>query len=68
MVDITELQVAKLDMKPGDVLIVKSPVALTKEQWEALRESFKIALPKNTRVVFLTSSLELSVLHFDAVA
>lgn len=60
--EIASLAIAKLSLKPGDLVILKCRMDLRAEQYEHMRTFMEAVLPEGVRCVVLGPELELSVL------
>lgn len=61
-VEVVTVQVAKMALGPGDVLLVKVPKQFdTPETWEAANDALAAAFPRN-RVFLATDDIEFSVI------
>lgn len=52
-----------LQLKPGDILLLKTTQSLSQNQIIGLKEQAKLLLPADTKVVVLDRGMELSVLR-----
>lgn len=52
-----------LEMKPGDILIIKAKDTLSRAARDNLRETAKLFTPPGMKVVVLDSGMELSILR-----
>ena len=66
MADIPEFAIAKLKLEPGDVLVLKFPKPLSREQMQNIRETFRINFP-NVKAMILDSGADLSVLTVEDI-
>ena len=64
------LQIAKLEMRAGDVLIVRKHGVITMAESEAMRDALvnKQMLPVGAKFLIIDSSIELSVLSASEIA
>jgi len=58
-----DFRIAKLDLKPGDVLIVQSTTALTDAVLRSLGAMFQAVLPNDAKIMILEPGMSLAVLH-----
>lgn len=56
-----KFEIAKLELRPGDTLVLRTELHLTREQVEQLRSSAERQFP-GVKVAILTSGLSLAVL------
>lgn len=56
-----KFEIAKLELKPGDTIVLRTEMHLTPEQCRVLREAAAQQFPDN-KVVFLNAGLSLAVL------
>jgi leucyl aminopeptidase (aminopeptidase T) len=59
--DIVTIEIAKLLLQPGDVLVVRVPI-VTHVLAERIHESMRNSLPPGVRVLVVDRDVELSVL------
>lgn len=62
MVDVLELAIAKLTLRPGDLLVVKINHTLEAALADKVGTQIKDHLPNGVRVLLIDNSIELSVL------
>ncbi len=62
MVDVLELAIAKLVLKPGDVLVVKINHTLSHDVLGRARDQVQNNIPKGVQVLLIDNSIDLSVL------
>lgn len=67
MIDDREFLVAKLNLSPGDVLVVKFDVPLSSVAAVRVREQFQDKLPDGVKVLIIERGIDLSVLTFDEI-
>ena len=67
MTEIPEFKIARLDLRPGDILVVKSPDILSHEQVQFISRLLKEECP-NHRVMVLSSGMDLAVLTKAEIA
>jgi hypothetical protein len=60
-----DFRIAKLDLKPGDVLIVQSTTALTDAVLRSLGAMFQAVLPNDAKIMILEPGMTLAILHAD---
>lgn len=60
-----ELAIAKLDLRSGDLVAIRTDIALTAPQSAALSEFFESAFP-GVKVIVLDRSADLTVVRRDA--
>ena len=58
--------ISKVNIEPGDVIFLRSHVAISDEGTERLLQTIKNAIPQISKVFLLEEGLELGVLHADA--
>lgn len=58
---VPEFAIAKLQMQPGDVLVVRSPHHVSGQTAERLRAYVKAALPAGVEVLLMAGGLDLAV-------
>jgi hypothetical protein len=63
MTDVPEFQIAKLDVRAGDRVVLKTDHMLSKEQTDYIREAVQRQLPADVVVVVLGGGLSLDVLR-----
>jgi len=61
--DLVDLRFAKLDFTPGDVLIFKTDVMLTKEQMTQLRDRINEQVPVGIKWMLVTSGIGITKLR-----
>lgn len=61
-----EFEIARLNLKPGDVLIAKYRGALSRDVAARIRDQMKDAFPEGVRVFVIDQNLDLSVLSVGA--
>ncbi len=54
--------IARLDLRAGDVLVVKSPKALNRSQSEGLRAWLEKTVPADCKVLILDDGIDLAVM------
>lgn len=62
-----EFRIAKLKVKPGDMLVAKIADRVSDDVWKRLQGMFKGVLPEGVRVLVLDQGLDLAVLTFDEI-
>lgn len=60
--EVTRFEIAKLSLRKGDSLVVKSDLMLTPDEVKLIREHFKRYVPENTEVIVVGSGLSIEVL------
>lgn len=60
--NVERIEIAKLKLEPGDIVVVRTKEFLSHEQSRYLHDKIKSVLPPGYRCVLLTGGLELSVL------
>lgn len=60
--EVTRFEIAKLSLRKGDSLVVKSDLMLTPDEVKRIREHFKRYVPENTEVIVVGSGLSIEVL------
>ena len=60
--EVTRFEIAKLELREGDKLVVKTELFLTKDQVKYIEESFKRYVPDN-EVVVVSAGMTLEVLR-----
>lgn len=65
--DNLEFRIAKLEVKAGDMLVVKCDGYLSLEMSKKLKQQFKDRLPEGVQVLILDKGLDLAVLTFDEI-
>lgn len=59
---IGDIEVAKLKLAPGDILVARADRPITAQQADRLREGMKRVLPDGVKCMVIDPRLELSVL------
>lgn len=67
MIDDLEFRIAKLEMKPGDVLVAKFDCKLGPDARNIVTGIIDDVVPKGTRYLILERGADLSVLTFDEI-
>jgi hypothetical protein len=67
MADDLDFRIAKLEVKPGDVLVVKIATRITDQIAHDLKLRFEARLPDAVKVLVLDSGIDLSVLSFEEI-
>jgi hypothetical protein len=67
MADDLDFRIAKLEVKPGDVLVVKIATRITEQIAHDLKLRFEARLPDGVKVLVLDSGIDLSVLSFEEI-
>ena len=57
-----DLEVAKLDLQPGDVVVIRSHRKLDHDQIKLIAEQLKAVLPKDVRAAVVDSEVSLEVI------
>lgn len=66
-IQLTEAQVTRLSLKPGDVLVVNFPTHyLTLAEAERVRAIFNNAIPEGIQVLVTSPEIELTVVEQEA--
>jgi G3E family GTPase len=60
--EVTRFEIAKLELRPGDRVILKTDLLLTKDQVQNLRDSWRQLVPDN-EIIVLTAGLTIEVLR-----
>lgn len=60
--DELELRIARLELGPGDMIILQADKILSREQADRIREYVRLAVGNDRRVLLLSGGIELSVL------
>lgn len=64
-----EFHIAKLDLAPGDILVVKTDKPLTREAAQGIRETFKRIMPSGAnKTLIIEPGIELSKLTQSEIA
>ena len=58
-------EVERLALKPGDILVFKSPRYLTAAEFEYISKRFKAMLPEDTKVMVLEGGADVAVLRAE---
>jgi sRNA-binding protein len=58
---ITEIQIAKLDVKPGETLLVQVPQDATRAQMQRLQNTVRVSVPRGVRILVTTENVKFSV-------
>jgi hypothetical protein len=61
--DVTRFEIAKLELREGDSLVVKSDLHLSLEQRKYIEQSLRRFVPDHVKVIVLDSGLTLEVLR-----
>jgi hypothetical protein len=67
MADDLEFRIAKLEVKPGDVLVVKVDDHITRDRALIIQHKLQTRLPKGVKALVLDKGIDLSVLTFDEI-
>lgn len=59
---ITRVEIAKLELQPGDNLVVMTELVLSKEQCEFLADKFRPHVPDDVEVIVLSAGVTIEVL------
>lgn len=62
MDELREFSISKMQLGPGDILVLRAPVALSFTSAEHIRAYLRQSLPEGQRVLILEPGFELSVL------
>ncbi|MBT1509454.1 hypothetical protein KIP88_02970 [Bradyrhizobium sp. SRL28] len=62
--DVTRFEIAKLELRPGDKLVVRTELFLTKEQTQRIKDLWKEIAPDHETIV-LTAGLTVEVLRTE---
>jgi len=60
--EITRFEIAKLELRPGDKIVIRTELMLTKEQVVYIRERFQPFVPDN-EIIVLTAGMTMEVLR-----
>jgi hypothetical protein len=60
--DITRFEIAKLQLRPGDTLVVRTDEILSKDQCDYIERFIKPLIPDGCKVLVLGGGLQLDVL------
>lgn len=60
--EISRIEIAKLSLRPGDVLVARAAVRLSREQHQRLSRLFAGVLPDGVKTLVVDDSVDLSVL------
>jgi uncharacterized protein (AIM24 family) len=63
MTDTTRFEIAKLELRQGDRLVVKCDALLSTEQTRRIEDHFRELVPKGTGIIVLGAGQSLSVLQ-----
>ncbi len=66
MSDDLEYRIGKLDVKPGDMLVVKLNSRLTDDMAKRARQHFETSIP-GVKVLVIDSAVDLSILTFEEI-
>lgn len=55
------VELAKLDLKPGNILAVKSTRLLNKEQYEMIASNLQQLVPEGVKIAIIDADLEFQV-------
>ena len=66
--EITRFEIAKLELRQGDALVVKCDEMLNQEQAKRIRATFEHYVPAGTKVIVLDRTLSLEVLQRNETA
>lgn len=55
------VELAKLDLKPGNILAVKSTRPLNKEQYEMIASNLQQLVPEGVKIAIIDADLEFQV-------
>jgi hypothetical protein len=58
----TKIAIAKLDIEPGDIALLKTDMMLNQAQRRAIAEGFRPLVPEGVRVAVLSMGISLDVL------
>lgn len=61
--EVTRFEIAKLELRAGDKLVVRSEMHLSREQMAHIHDSVKCHLPDDVEVIVLGSGLTVEVLR-----
>lgn len=61
--DAFTVEVAKMELTPGDILVIKSRTPLKKEQMDLIEKQCRRILPVGVKIMILDSDLEVSILE-----
>lgn len=61
--DIKEIQIAKLELQPGDVLLVKVDGILSGDQCERMRDGILAMLPQGVKCLVACKDVDLSIIR-----
>jgi len=60
--EVTRFEIAKLELAPGDILVVKTELILSKEQTAYIETMFKQHIPESCSVMVVGGGLDIGVL------
>jgi hypothetical protein len=60
--DVTRFEIAKLELRPGDKVVIKTDLFLTKDQVERIKESWLRLVPDN-EIIVITGGMTIEVLR-----
>lgn len=67
MIEVVPVHISKLEMKPGDTLVIRANYGpyVENESWDQFVSSINSILPEGSHVVFLPQDAELSIIPKD---
>lgn len=64
--DLVQVEIAKLSLKPGDILVASVPHTVNQEECERIRTHLQRRMPDGVDVMCKAKAIELSVLEAGA--
>ena len=61
--EITRFEIAKLELTPGDIVLIKTDMVLSREQAERLQKMVDDMVPRDVKVLVLSAGVTLEVLR-----
>lgn len=67
MIDVPEFSIATLDVRPGDVVVLKFSRHLSSDDAANVQRQIKPILPNGVKAMILDAQVELSVLTYEEI-
>lgn len=69
MIEVVPVHISKLELKPGDTLVIRADYGpiVEKESWDQYVSGIHAVLPEGSHVVFLPQDAELSIIPKEPI-
>jgi len=64
---IPECEIGKLELNPGDILVVRMPGHIPRQHWNKISEQVRGSVPDSVKILLISDGIRLSTMTIDGL-